>query len=108
MTGGGAVASIMASPRMRVPASELTLDADLFRGYQAAAGAFDEVFSAPGQLRPAWQVFAKNAAGISRGEYVRRWEQAQRLLRQNSLAYPDLRNPMARRHPWELDGFPLV
>jgi uncharacterized circularly permuted ATP-grasp superfamily protein/uncharacterized alpha-E superfamily protein len=93
---------------MRVPASELTTDAELFRGYQAAAGAFDEVLAAPGQLRPAWQVFAKNAAGINRGEYVRRWEQAQRLLRQNSLAYPDLRNPTARRHPWELDGFPLV
>ncbi|HMO85298.1 MAG TPA: circularly permuted type 2 ATP-grasp protein, partial [Lacipirellulaceae bacterium] len=39
---------------------------------------------------------------------VRRWEQAQRRLRQNSLAYPDLGNPTARRHPWELDGFPLV
>src|SRR5262245_8975810 len=93
---------------MRVPASEVTSDAELFRGYTAAAGAFDEVFSAPGQLRRAWQAFAKGAAGLTRGEYVHRWEQAQRLLRQNSLAYPDLRNPTARRHPWELDGFPLL
>jgi uncharacterized circularly permuted ATP-grasp superfamily protein/uncharacterized alpha-E superfamily protein len=38
----------------------------------------------------------------------RRGEQAQRLLRQNSLAYPDLRNPTARRHPWALDGLPLI
>lgn len=93
---------------MGVAASELTLDAELFRGYEPAAGSYDEVFSAPGVLRPAWQAFAKAAAGLSRAEYVRRWEQAQRLLRQNSLAYPDLRDPTARRHPWELDGLPLV
>lgn len=91
-----------------MPASELTLDAELFRGYELAAGSYDEVFSAPGALRPAWQVFAKAASGLSRPEYVRRWEQAQRHLRQNSLAYPDLRDPAAKRHPWELDGFPLV
>lgn len=91
-----------------MPASELTLDAELFRGYELAAGSYDEVFSAPGMLRPSWQVFAKAAAGLTRPEYVRRWEQAQRHLRQNSLAYPDLRDPTAKRHPWELDGFPLV
>src|SRR4051812_17611677 len=45
---------------------------------------------------------------MSRSEYVRRWEQAQRLLRQNSLAYPDLGDPVARRRPWELDGLPLI
>lgn len=93
---------------MGVPASELTRDADLFRGYELADGAYDEVFAAAGQFRPAWQVFHKAAAGLTRPEYIRRWEQAQRLLRQNSLAYPDLRDPAARRHPWELDGFPLL
>jgi uncharacterized circularly permuted ATP-grasp superfamily protein len=52
--------------------------------------------------------FLKAASRISRGEYVRRWEQAQRLLRQNSLVYPDLGDPAARRRPWELDGLPLI
>jgi uncharacterized circularly permuted ATP-grasp superfamily protein/uncharacterized alpha-E superfamily protein len=91
-----------------VPATQLSLEAELFRGYTGAAGSYDEVFAAPGQLRPAWQAFSDAAAGLTRAEYIRRWEQAQRLLRQNSLAYPDLRDPTARRHPWELDGFPLV
>jgi uncharacterized circularly permuted ATP-grasp superfamily protein len=81
---------------------------EMFRGYRLAPGTYDEVFSAPGLLRPAWQVFLKAAAGLSRSEYVRRWEQAQRLLRQNSLAYLDLRDPAARRRPWELDGLPLL
>lgn len=91
-----------------MPATEPSLELELFRGYRLAPGTYDEVFSAPGVLRPAWQVFLKAAAGLSRSEYVRRWEQAQRLLRQNSLAYPDLRDPAARRRPWELDGLPLL
>jgi uncharacterized circularly permuted ATP-grasp superfamily protein/uncharacterized alpha-E superfamily protein len=91
-----------------VPSSEVSLDLELFRGYELASGSYDEVFAAPGVLRPAWQVFLKAAAGLSRNEFVRRWEQAQRLLRQNSLAYPDLRDPAARRHPWALDGLPLI
>jgi uncharacterized circularly permuted ATP-grasp superfamily protein/uncharacterized alpha-E superfamily protein len=98
----------VASSRIGVPASEVTLEAELFRGYTMAAGTYDEVFAAPGQLRPAWLAFQKAATSLTRAEYVRRWEQAQRLLRQNSLAYPDLRDPTARRHPWELDGFPLL
>lgn len=96
------------SVRFGVPVTELSLDLELFRGYALAPAAYDEVFSAPGVLRPAWKTFLKAASGLSRAEYVRRWEQAQRLLRQNSLAYPDLRDPAARHHPWELDGLPLI
>lgn len=90
--------------RFGVAATESSLEKELFRGYELAPGSYDEVFAAPGVLRPAWKVFLKAAAGMSRAEYVRRWEQAQRLLRQNSLAYPDLGDPAAspavgiRRH----------
>jgi uncharacterized circularly permuted ATP-grasp superfamily protein/uncharacterized alpha-E superfamily protein len=94
--------------RIGVPATEAVLDLELFRGYQLAPGSYDEVFSAPGELRPAWKIFLKAASGLTRTEYVRRWEQAQRRLRQNSLAYPDLGDPAVRRRPWELDGLPLV
>ena len=84
------------------------MDSELFRGYELAPGSYDEVFSAPGVPRPVWKLFLKAAEKLSRVEYVRRWEQAQRLLRQNSLAYPDLGDPVARRRPWELDGLPLI
>ncbi len=91
-----------------MPATETSLNLELFRGYELAPGSYDEVFSSRGVLRPAWKTFLKAASGISRAEYIRRWEQAQRLLRQNSLAYPDLGDPVARRRPWELDGLPLI
>src|SRR4051812_46360895 len=99
---------IISSVRPRVPATETSLDAELLRGYELAPGSYDEVFSAPGVLRPAWKLFLKGAEKLTRTEYMHRWEQAQRLLRQNSLTYPDLGDPSARRRPWELDGLPLV
>ncbi|MEX0643184.1 MAG: circularly permuted type 2 ATP-grasp protein [Pirellulales bacterium] len=89
-------------------ATEVSLDLELLRGYQLAPGSYDEVFSAPTVLRPAWKTFLRAARGLSRAEYLRRWEQAQRLLRQNSLAYPELGDPASRRRPWELDGLPLI
>lgn len=94
--------------RIGVPATEASLNLELFRGYELAPGSYDEVFSSRGILRPAWKTFLKAASGISRGEYIHRWEQAQRQLRQNSLAYPDLADPVARQRPWELDGLPLI
>ena len=88
--------------KIGVPATEASLDLELFRGYELAPGSYDEVFSSRGVLRPAWKTFLKATSGVSRGEYVRRWEQAQRLLRRNSLAYPDLGDPAARRRPWRM------
>ena len=84
---------IISSVRPRVPATETSLDAELLRGYELAPGSYDEVFSAPGVLRPAWKLFLKGAEKLTRTEYMHRWEQAQRLLRQNSLTYPDLGDP---------------
>lgn len=98
----------MPAPPPGKPHSEASLDADLFSGYRPAPGCYDEVFAAPGEFRAPWKQFLSAAAGLSRAEYLRRWEQAQRLLRQNSLAYPDLSNPTAQPHPWQLDAFPLV
>src|SRR4051812_8644378 len=94
--------------RIGVPVAEGSLNLELFRGYELEPGSYDEVFASRGVLRPAWMTFLKAASRISRAEYVRRWEKAQRLLRQNSLVYPDLGDPAARRRPWELDGLPLI
>lgn len=91
-----------------MPATESSLDLELFRGYALAPGTYDEVFASSGELRPAWKVFRNAAKGLTRSEHIHRWEQAQRLIRQNSLVDPDLGDPGARRRPWELDGIPLI
>jgi uncharacterized circularly permuted ATP-grasp superfamily protein/uncharacterized alpha-E superfamily protein len=80
----------------------------LFGEFAGNRRTFDEVFSAAGNLRPVWQRFAEASSHLSGAEFSRRWAQAGRLLRQNSLAYPDPRDPEARRHPWALDALPLA
>ncbi len=81
---------------------------NLFGDYTCNSQSYDEVFSAAGEMHPHWQRFAEAAAHLSTEEFSRRWLQAQRLLRQNSLAYPDPTDPHARKHPWALDAFPLA
>ncbi len=82
--------------------------AALFGDYGGLPGSYDELLDPKGQPRPAWQRFGDATGQLDRDEFGRRWLQAQRLLQQNSLAYPDPRDPHARKHPWELDAFPLV
>jgi uncharacterized circularly permuted ATP-grasp superfamily protein/uncharacterized alpha-E superfamily protein len=81
---------------------------NLFGDYTCNSQSYDEVFTAAGKMHPHWQRFAEAAAHLSSDEFSRRWLQAQRLLRQNSLAYPDPTDPHARKHPWALDAFPLA
>jgi uncharacterized circularly permuted ATP-grasp superfamily protein/uncharacterized alpha-E superfamily protein len=101
----GGVTSLV---KIGAPTTEANLGAELFRGYELAVGTYDEVFSSRGVVRAPWKLFLKSASGIGRAEYIRRWEQAQRRLRQSSLAYPELGDLVARHRPWELDGLPLI
>ena len=81
---------------------------NLFGDYTCSSQSYDEVFSAAGKMHPHWQRFTEAAAHLSSEEFGRRWLQVQRLLKQNSLAYPDPTDPHARKHPWALDAFPLA
>ena len=83
-------------------------DTGLFGPYAGIPKHYDEVFAAPGKLRPHWRRFVELTGALGRAEYGRRWDQAHRLLEQNSLAYPDPSDPTGQRRPWELDAFPLV
>lgn len=89
-------------------APSLRTDAKSLWGYRGAAGSYDEALDGEGRVRPAWKKFVAAADAMTRVDFARRWEQAQRLVQQNSLAFPDPRDPAARLHPWELDAFPLL
>lgn len=83
-------------------------EGELFAGYIAPSGAYDEVFVQAGEVRPAWRQFSQSITGLTRAEYLQRWEEAQKLLRQNSLANYQTGDPAEGRPPWQLDAFPLV
>ena len=79
----------------------------LFGGYSGPTESYDELLNGSGELRPHWSLFADAAHQVGEAESITRWKQAQRLLRQDSLAYHDPADPKASR-PWELDAFPLL
>ena len=74
-------------------------------GMQLPPGRTTKSSPRPAQLRPAWRCFVEAAGGLPAPEFGRRWEQAQRLLRQNSLAYPDLRDPRPSAIPGSSTAF---
>jgi uncharacterized circularly permuted ATP-grasp superfamily protein/uncharacterized alpha-E superfamily protein len=81
---------------------------DLFSGYRPAPGVYDEMFSAPGVLRPHWRQFVELMNRMGPSELGRRWEQAQRLIRENGVTYNVHGDAQGKDRPWELDAIPLL
>lgn len=76
-------------------------------GYAPLAGIYDEMFDA-GAPRPHCRGLLAGLEKIGPGELARRWEQAQRLIRDNGMTYSPLGDPDRATRPWDLDGLPLV
>lgn len=83
-------------------------EAPFFGGYSSQSTHYDELLSAPGQLRPAWQKFADSVQRVGKLEFTRRWDQARRMLRENGVTYNVHGDPTGRDRPWELDPLPLI
>lgn len=99
------------------PSVKPQLPFPLLGDYAPGAAVYDEVHDADGKMRPVWSRLATAAGGISTEEFARRWMQTERLLDQNSLAYPDRHahidsdsatQDSSQNRPWRLDAFPLL
>jgi uncharacterized circularly permuted ATP-grasp superfamily protein/uncharacterized alpha-E superfamily protein len=84
------------------------LAASLSDGYRPPPGVFDEMFSAPGSLRPHWHKFAGDLNALGPVELGRRWEAAKRLIHENGVTYNLYADPLGRDRPWELDAVPVL
>lgn len=73
----------------------------------AIAGTHDEHRDAEGEVAPPFQELLGYLEQIGRDEFSRRWIQAQRVLRENGLAYGGYAKS-AQQRPWELDPIPVV
>ncbi len=76
--------------------------------YLPAAGSFDEMRTAQGDLRPHWKYLlgAIQALGSSGVEERRR--EARRLIRDNGVTYNVYGDPQGFGRPWNLDLIPLL
>ena len=79
-----------------------------FAGDGLSPGGYDEMRAADGSVRPHWREFDALMQKLGRGELSRRWEQANRLIRENGMTYSAFGDANDSARPWELDSFPLL
>ncbi len=82
--------------------------APLFDAYQPLPGAFDEMKTADGQLRPHWRKLAEAVRAMSPAEMDARWKRVERILYENSLTHDIHGMGGATARPWHLDALPLL
>ena len=83
-------------------------DHDLFGGYTPPGGFHDEMFGGDSQARPHWQAFHEAITGLGEPQFGRQWEQAQRQVRENGIAFSAYGDPADKPRPWELDPLPVL
>jgi uncharacterized circularly permuted ATP-grasp superfamily protein/uncharacterized alpha-E superfamily protein len=69
---------------------------------------YDELYSAPGVLRPQWQEFRDAAQHLTAAEFERRTKQAERMLYENGVTYNAFSETAELQRPWRLDLLPLL
>lgn len=81
---------------------------DFFRSYQRADSGYDELLGSAGELRSHWRTFCRSLDDLGHEEFARRWQQVQRLVHENGIAYSASGDPRDTPRPWVLDPLPLV
>ncbi|WP_425399616.1 circularly permuted type 2 ATP-grasp protein [Aeoliella sp.] len=82
--------------------------ADLFAGYQAEAGRYDELSLADGGRRATWDKFCQLLNTMGGSEFSRRWEHSQHLIYENGVSYSAYGDPEDNARPWDLDALPML
>lgn len=78
-------------------------------GYQGAPGVYDELLDGAGAVRPHWAALSKQLNRLGGEELERRWEQSQRLIHANGVAYsPHHGADQQHARPWALDPLPIL
>jgi uncharacterized circularly permuted ATP-grasp superfamily protein/uncharacterized alpha-E superfamily protein len=58
--------------------------------------------------RPHWAPFINSLQDIGTDELVRRWERAERRIRENGVTYNIYTDPLGKSRPWAIDPLPLL
>jgi uncharacterized circularly permuted ATP-grasp superfamily protein/uncharacterized alpha-E superfamily protein len=94
----------VAYPEEELEAPSQTLLAD----YPVADSGYDEMYSAPGVLRPHWQSMAESLEEIGGDELERRHGEVQRLLQTDGVTYNTYDDPQGPQRHWLVDPIPLL
>jgi len=93
---------------MNTSSNNSTGSAETCAGDIVSASVYDEMMAADGSVRPHWREFDALMQKLGADELSRRWEQADRLIRENGMTYNAFGDANDAARPWELDSFPLL
>ncbi|HKP56985.1 MAG TPA: circularly permuted type 2 ATP-grasp protein [Polyangiales bacterium] len=77
-------------------------------GYAPKQNAYDELLQPDGSLREHWSRFAQALSTLGPEELSRRWDAAQRQLRENGVTYNVYDDSRGMDRPWQLEPVPLL
>ena len=78
------------------------------RNYTPGVGYRDEFQTQNGDIRPHWQRFSESLRTMGCGEFDRRWQTAQQMIRNNAITYNVYGDPRGTERLWPLDPLPLI
>src|SRR5260370_4433069 len=76
--------------------------------YQPAAGVYDEMLAADGQLRAHWAGFTSSIQRLTVEDFEARRESSPRILREHGATHNIHSDAPGLDRPWELDMLPLL
>ncbi|MDQ6698957.1 MAG: circularly permuted type 2 ATP-grasp protein [Acidobacteriota bacterium] len=72
------------------------------------AAVYDELSADGINPRPHWAGFMEALQAIGSDELAKRWERAQRRIRENGITYNIYGDPLGANRPWNIDPIPLL
>lgn len=97
-----AAAAVALPEELESPSEALLAD------YPVADSGYDEMYSAPGVLRPHWQAMAQSLETIGGEELERRHGEVQRLLQTDGVTCDTYDDPQGPQRHWLVDPIPLL
>src|SRR3954466_13093031 len=82
--------------------------ADLLQIPLSDGSTYNELAADGMRLRPHWSPFMESLQGIASEELARRWERAQRRIRENGITYNIYGDPQGVNRPLAIDPLPLL
>ena len=81
---------------------------DLLQIAQPDTAVYNELSSDGSAPRAYWADFIEGLQGIGTAELARRWDRAERRIRENGVTYNVYTDPRGASHPWRIDTIPLL
>lgn len=83
-------------------------DSLLSASYPFNTDSYHEMYEAQGGLRKHWQYLGESLDALGLDELQRRYNEADRLIRDNDVTYNVYTDPQGMGRPWDLDLIPLL